>query len=332
MPATAGNGQAKCRARIVDSLAPGPLGALPPAMPQALPRYTVAISSFNRPEHLAGLLASWRAVDYPREGFELVLIDDGSPEDYAAEVERQRGDLAVRLFRVPHRGASAGRRSALGQARAPYLIFTDDDCRPDRNCLRACDAATTRLPLAGWGGHVENLLLDNPYATASQWIVNYVTARWNQAGSAVFFSSSLLIFPTAELRRRNTLEFAWPKGAAGEDRELCERWCDSGGQLLPAPDVCTGHCHHLTLTSFWRQHHFYGRGKRELESRRPIGRRDTPRLSRPSFYRDLLLGPCRAFGLRRGIPIALLVLVAQLALFVGYLRYRPAAPSGGKHA
>lgn len=301
-------------------------------MPQASLRYTVAVASYNRPGQLAGLLASWRAVDYPREGFELVLIDDGSPADYAAEVERHRGDLEVRLFRVPHGGVSAGRRSALERARAPYIVITDDDCRPARDCLRACDAATSRRPLAAWGGQVENLLVDNPCAAASQWIVNYVTARWNAAGPALFFSTSLLVFPTAELRRQGILDFTWPTGAACEDREVCERWRAAGGELLACPGLRTGHVHQLTLAGFWRQHHFYGRGKRELESRRPAGRTGTPRLSRPGFYLGLVLGPWRAFGPRRGALVSALVLVGQLALLVGYLGYRPAVPSGGKPA
>lgn len=301
-------------------------------MPQVTPRYTVAVTSYNRPWQIAGLLSSWRAVDYPRDGFELVLIDDGSSADYATEVERHRGDLEVRLFCLPHRGVSAGRRSALDHARAPYLVITDDDCRPGPDCLRACDAATHRQPLAAWGGTVENLLVDSPCATASQWIVNYATAHWNAAGPAIFFSGSLLVFPTVELRRRGTLDFAWPPGAAGEDRELCERWRAAGGELLACPGLRTGHVHQLTLAGFWRQHHFYGRGKRELESRRPAGRTGTPRISRPGFYLGLVLGPWRAFGLPRGALVSALVLVAQLALLAGYLGYRPAATSEGNPA
>jgi hypothetical protein len=48
--------------------------------------------------------------------------------------------------------------------------------------------------------------------------------------------------------------------AAGEDRELCDRWLHRGGSLRFAPRAVVVHCHVLGLRSFLRQRFGCGRG------------------------------------------------------------------------
>ena len=58
-----------------------------------------------------------------------------------------------------------------------------------------------------------------------------------------------------------SVDAAFSAGTA-EDRELCERWLQSGRRIVYAPDLVVGHAHHLDFAGYFRQHFNYGRGAR----------------------------------------------------------------------
>ncbi|MBI2939500.1 MAG: glycosyltransferase [Chloroflexi bacterium] len=88
------------------------------------------------PAHNAGALIG-RCVEafatqtYPRERFEVVVVDDGSA-DGTAEAARRDG---VRVISQPHRGSAAARNRGARAARGEYLLFTDADCAPAPNWI-----------------------------------------------------------------------------------------------------------------------------------------------------------------------------------------------------
>jgi hypothetical protein len=60
--------------------------------------------------------------------WELVVVDDGSPDDVAGALAPQRGDPRVRLHRLDgNRGLGAAANAALGLARAPVVAYLPSD-------------------------------------------------------------------------------------------------------------------------------------------------------------------------------------------------------------
>jgi hypothetical protein len=57
--------------------------------------------------------------------FELILIDDGSTEDYRTEIPSR--DPRIRYYRQEHKGASAARNSGIREAQGRYIAFLDSD-------------------------------------------------------------------------------------------------------------------------------------------------------------------------------------------------------------
>lgn len=281
----------------------------------AAPAFSVIVPTYRRPDRLAACLRALAALDYPRDRFEVIVVDDGG----GASLDGRPAGLDVTLHAQPHAGPAVARNAGAARARGEYLAFTDDDCAPDAGWLRglAEHAAAGADQLIG--GYTVNALADNPYSSATQLLIDYLY-EW-QAGrdsDEGFFASNNLAAPAALFRARGGFDTSFPL-AAGEDRELCHRWVRSGGRLVYAARAVVRHAHHLTLRTFWRQHVNYGRGAQRFHRRR-VGRRGAGKPA--TFYTNLITFPLtRARGSRRFTLTALLALT-QLATATGYWRER----------
>ena len=110
----------------------------------ASPLVSVVISTHNRPERLARLLAALRDQTVDCDRFEVVVVDNGSGPETALILEREkaRGDLPLRTLRVATTlGPAGGRNLGWRQAAALLIAFTDDDCQPSSHWLEALLAA-----------------------------------------------------------------------------------------------------------------------------------------------------------------------------------------------
>ena len=70
-----------------------------------------------------------------------------------------------------HGRPAAARNAGAGKAQDEYLAFTDNDCTPTPERLKAFARASQQAPRALVGGSTTNALSDNIYVIASQVIV-----------------------------------------------------------------------------------------------------------------------------------------------------------------
>ncbi|MDQ1694874.1 MAG: hypothetical protein QOJ03_227, partial [Frankiaceae bacterium] len=71
--------------------------------------------------------------------FEVILVDDGSPDDTWSTIERleQTARVTVRGVRLARQSGPAAARNAGWRATSsPRIVFTDDDCVPQPGWLR----------------------------------------------------------------------------------------------------------------------------------------------------------------------------------------------------
>ena len=285
----------------------------------SLPSFSIVIPTYRRPDRLADCLRALAELDYPRDRFEVIVVDDGSGAPPTAAAAPPSLDLTV--LTPPHAGPAAARNTGAARARGDFLAFTDDDCMPESRWLRALAAHATPTIDQALGGRTVNALVDNPYSSATQRLIDYLYEWQAQRGGLAFFASNNLAVPTALFRARGGFDVGFPL-AAGEDREFGHRWARAGGRLVYVPEAVVRHAHHLGLRSFWRQHVNYGRGALRFHqgrSRTDGGRAPGAPLA---FYLRLVASPLRrARGGRRLTETALLAL-AQVATTVGYWRER----------
>lgn len=280
-------------------------------------RFSVLIPTYNRLNYLPGLLDAWSLVEPPSSGFELVLADDGSDVSPEPIVRTYEDRLPLRLLRLPHRGVSPTRQSALEESKGEYVLITDDDCRPSAVLLRAYEEVLMHCPDRALGGPVVNLLVDNIYSETTQAITTYVTDAWNNTpAGAVFFTGSNILLEKAKLNSLGGFDRSW-HCRTGEDRDLCRRWCEAGLKMEFVPQAVMGHAHQLNFRAFLRQHFHYGQGRWWSEHRRTKPRLGAPAWSGPSFYLKLLSYPFGKYPLAKALKMSLLTFCAQIATAMG---------------
>src|SRR5438034_6228114 len=98
---------------------------------------SVIMSTRNRARYLPDALSTLAAqqCDVP---FEVIVIDNGSSDGTPAIVEAWcRSHPRFRTAREPLAGLSRGKNAGIRLARAPLLLFTDDDMRVDPHWIEA---------------------------------------------------------------------------------------------------------------------------------------------------------------------------------------------------
>jgi GT2 family glycosyltransferase len=284
------------------------------------PLFSIVVPTYARPKPLAACLDALARLDYPRDRFEVIVVDDGSPAPPKALVASFRDRLNVTLLTPRHAGPAAARNTGAAHARGRVLAFTDDDCMPEPDWLQRLDAAFQESPNCMIGGRTVNRLTANPYSTASQVIVDAVYAFYNQDATAPrFFASNNVAMPVRIFRALGGFDETFPL-AASEDRELCDRWRFRGYRMLYLPAAVVQHAHPLTLRRFCKQHFNYGRGAFRYHQIR--ARRGSGRMSQDlRFHAELfhLLRPPLAELPARRLPAALvLLLVWQFVNALGF--------------
>jgi len=282
-------------------------------MNRDLPFFTIIIPTYERPAQLATCLRALAHMDYPPERFEVVVVNDGGASPLASLVGEFRETLDLKLVEQKNTGPAGARNFGATHARGEFLAFTDDDCEPDANWLRAFASCFARMPERIVGGRTQNALPHNPYAETSQKIIEVVYAHFNaDPTDARFFASNNFAISAARFRAVGGFDETF---ITSEDREICARWRARGGALAYAPEAVVQHSHHLTLRTLWRQHFGYGRGALRFHRATSEGGRFKPDLS---FYRKLLSSGSTQARLPRAARLTSLLLWSQVANAAGF--------------
>jgi len=287
-------------------------------MKNSSPFFSIVIPTYGRPDRLKECLQAIARSSYPRERFEVIVVDDGSDHPPEKVVRQIRNILNITLLTQPHAGPATARNTGAKQAKGDYLVFTDDDCTPAPDYLQKLAARFAQTPNGLVGGKTINTLTDNPYSSASQMLIDYIYAYFN-AKEPRFFASNNFAVPNALFHRSGGFDATYPLAAA-EDRDFCERWRSQGYGMVYAPEALIYHAHVLTWRKFWRQHFNYGRGAFHFHQARAKYNSASIKVEPISFYFDLLRYPLAQASGRRALRLTALMAVAQAANTAGFFR------------
>lgn len=280
-----------------------------------LPFFSVIIPTYERPLPLAGCLRSLARLDYPRERFEVIVVDDGSASPPFGIVERFGELLDLKLCEHRNTGPAGARNFGATRARGEFLAFTDDDCEAAPGWLRALASCCEGSPDRLIGGRTLNALPHNPYSETSQRIIEVVYEHFNaDPKDARFFASNNLAVPSARFREMKGFDESF---ITSEDREFCARWRSLGLGLTYAPEAIIHHTHHLTLGTLWRQHFGYGRGALRFHRAR-AEKGDGPFKPDLAFYLKLIGAGATGSRKSRAAQLTALLLWSQLANAAGF--------------
>ncbi|NDJ17664.1 glycosyltransferase family 2 protein [Myxacorys almedinensis] len=306
--------------------------------------FSIVIPTYNRPERLATCLQSLVELDYRRDRFEVIVVNDGSTVDLESVVLPVQQQLNLTLITQANAGPATARNTGATAAKGRFLIFTDDDCVLLPQHLTTLEARFAETPDGLIGGRTLNALPNNLCSTASQLLIDYLYDYFNTdiTGSS-FFASNNFAMPSDRFRVLGGFDTSFPL-AAGEDREFCDRWLFHGYAMRYASDVQIYHAHNLTVKSFWRQHFNYGRGAfcfRQVREQRSHHQTtpDPIQVEPLRFYVDLVTYPFSRSS-QHAIPLTILLFLSQVANVAGFFwarsqhhrRQQSLIPSSTQHS
>jgi len=93
------------------------------------PVISVVIPAYGYPAGLDRVLTALARQEFPA-GFEILVVDDGSPVPLEPVTQPYRDVLNIRYLRLPNGGPARARNTGARAAEGEWVAFTDHDCEP----------------------------------------------------------------------------------------------------------------------------------------------------------------------------------------------------------
>jgi glycosyltransferase involved in cell wall biosynthesis len=227
----------------------------------------------------------------PPEGFELIVVDNGSSDGTPALLQRLEADADGRLraLREPARGPAAARNAGVAAARGEVVLFLGDDTEPADPDLLLRHAelhAARRDPSYAVLGRVVWAERD-PVTPLMRWLDSgpqfaYELLEAGPVDVASYFYTAQVSLKKATFDAAGGFDVRFPY-AAVEDVELGMRLAARGVVLDYHPELVVLHSHPTTLERWLDRMRLVGRSVALLERIQPHARSAT--ISRPIGFR-----------------------------------------------
>ena len=197
------------------------------------PSVAVAVTSHNRPVRLRWLLNALAQQTLGDERLEVIVAHDSNSPETEQLLDRHPLAGAGKLRQISFPPGSvlpgAKRNAAWQAARAPLILFTDDDCRPSADWVKRAVAAARANP----GAILQGLTVPDPEEA-----VVLRGAPWAHTVLVVpptpWAETCNIAYPRALLERVGGL---YPDLRVGEDTDLALRALADGARLVPVSEM-----------------------------------------------------------------------------------------------
>jgi len=115
-----------------------------------MPKYSVIVPIFNRPNEAEELLESLAKQSY--KNFDIIIIEDGSQETCEAIVKSYAKELDIKYHYKSNSGPGDSRNVGMTKATGDYLIFFDSDCIIPPQYFEEVEKHLAKNPLDAFGG------------------------------------------------------------------------------------------------------------------------------------------------------------------------------------
>lgn len=217
--------------------------------PGLAPSLSVVVPTRNRPASLQQTVAGLLHQELPQTLYEIVVVDDGSEPPVRAE--ELGAPERVRVLRLAHGERSAARNFGAEQARGGFVVFMDDDMRPDPGLLQA-----HLVGQAEWAGaltvgsvRLPATMVAGPYGAFRQGLElrGLPTAR-GPVANPNFCTAQNMAVSRDRFRQLGGFD---PQMASAEDQDLALRHTAMGGVIVFLPEAIATHDDvHRSLTSY----------------------------------------------------------------------------------
>lgn len=245
------------------------------------PLFSIIIPTKDRPQMLLACLASLSRLDFSRDEFQVIVVDDGSQTSPVSICDGFLDKLPIHLLRQPvSLGPASTRNQGAEWAQGKYLVFLDDDCIVAPQWLRAFAADFTKTDNNALVGSTENA---TPAVIGAQvWCLNlaFQYAYWRDGGGnlKIAISNNFAVDHKA-FDAVGGFDGSFPL-AASEDRDFSWRFNEAGYTIGQSAGAVVWHTQpSLTMANYLKLQFRYGvyaniqRKKQKAETAADFARR-----------------------------------------------------------
>jgi glycosyltransferase involved in cell wall biosynthesis len=284
-----------------------------------LPFVTVLVPVRNEERYIERCLSTLVEQDYPRERFEVLVIDGESTDATRQLVAHLAAEstLDLRLLPNPRLKPAAALNIGLAEARGEVIVRVDGHAAVARDFLSASVRALAETGADCVGGVIESE--GDTYLGAA--IAVAMSSRFGVGGAA---------FRVGGAGRVDTVAFGAYRAHVfrrigrfredidkGEDDELNYRLLDAGGTIMLVPGIRARYTVRGDLPALWRQYIGYGMAKPRVLRLHPAQAR--PRQFVPAAFAAALSASAVAAILRHNRALRGLLAVYTLAATIASL-------------
>lgn len=232
-------------------------------------KYSIIIPVYNRPDEVFELLESLTLLkgDF---SFEVVIVEDGSPNTCASILKNFQDDLDIKYFLTENQGAGRSRNYGMRKASGTYFIIFDSDCLIPEDYLVVVDKQLRERYTDAFGGpdaahsSFTNIQKAINYSMTSVLTTGGIRGKKKSVGKFQLRSFNLGISKIAFEKSQGFSDLK-----IGEDIDLTFRLWKEGfeTQLIDAAYVY--HKRRVDFAQFYRQTNAFGKARPFLNKRFP---------------------------------------------------------------
>ncbi len=255
-------------------------------------RVSVVVPFHNSAEFIDACVRALLSQRFPRDAFEIIMVDNNSTDGSAAIVRRYPG---VRLLVETTPGSYAARNRGVREARGAIVAFTDSDCAPGPDWLQTIWSVMANPGLVLIQGRCSPGAESLPLAVLADYEAKKAAYVFTSERKDIYYG-----YTNNMAVRRKAFDKAGPfqEWMRGADVMLVHRVLDeySCGAVAYLPDMWVRHMEVDSVATWLRKMHIYGRSFRrygDMVKRRPLTAADRWRVFRATI-RDNHYAPGRS--------------------------------------
>lgn len=224
-------------------------------------KVSVIVPTYNRKEDLVKCLSGLYDLNYPKEDFEIIVVNDGSTDETKKFLEHEKERITnLEAIHKDNGGAGSARNKGIEVAKGEYIFFIDDDCIPKSDWIHRHLGCYDEYDVSGVDGiqYPVDINLVEAFKLARYWKDNTekMVLETEDANTVRSVTTNNLSYKKEVFEKSGTFD---EEIMRGQDTEHGRRVLKAGFRILKNPDIRVDHLKKDGLKSFLKTKYKLGK-------------------------------------------------------------------------